>query len=80
MLVATDHLHYITQASYSAETSDFDFRNGQSYKAGTTLTYRTGSYGKPIKLAGDYHFGWMDATDTTTLGYLLLEVTPVQQN
>jgi hypothetical protein len=74
MLVATDHAHYIEQASYSAETSDFDLRDGKSYKAGSKLIYKTGGYGDPITLARDYQFRWTDAT--TTLRYLLLEVTP----
>ena len=81
MLVATDHLHYITQETYSADTNAFDFRDGESYRADTTLTYGTGNYGEPITLAGDYHFSWVDAsTGATTLGYLLLEVTPVQRS
>jgi hypothetical protein len=74
MLVATDHVHYITHHPYSADTSDFDFRNGKSYKAGSALTYKTGGYREPITLARDYQFRWNDAT--TTLRYLLLEVTP----
>jgi hypothetical protein len=74
MLVATDHAHYVEHQSYSAETSDFDFRRGKSYKAGRALTYKTGRYGEPITLARDYQFSWNDAT--TRLRYLLLEVTP----
>ncbi len=75
MLVATDHPHYITQPSYSADTSDFDFRHGKSYKAATALTYTTGGYGQPITLARDYQFIWAD--EATTFRYLLLEVIPV---
>jgi hypothetical protein len=74
MLVATDSAHYVTHQSISTETSDFDFRDGKSYKAGIALTYKTGGYGEPIRLARDYQFSWKDAT---TLRYLLLEVTPV---
>ena len=77
MLVATDHEHYITQASYSAETSDFDLRDGKSYKAGSKLIYKTGGYGAPITLARNYQFRWAGAT--TTLRYLLLEITPVNE-
>lgn len=59
MVVATDHDHYVTQESYSADTCDFDFRNGKSYEAGTLATYRTQvPYGESIKLAGSYSFKW----------------------
>jgi hypothetical protein len=75
MLVATDHPHYITQPSYSADTGDFDFRDGKLYRAGTVLTYSTGGYGEPISLGHDYHFMW--AEETMPLRYLLLEVVPL---
>ncbi|MDZ4759500.1 MAG: hypothetical protein SGJ21_00315 [Alphaproteobacteria bacterium] len=74
MLVATDHLHYVTQDAYSDATSDFDFRHGTAYVAGTVLTYKTGGYGTPIALARDYQFRWADGT--TSLHYLLAEVPP----
>ncbi|HQS96284.1 hypothetical protein F4U94_14025 [Sphingobium limneticum] len=75
MIVATDHLHYVSNEVYSLATSDFDFRNGATYQAGKTLTYNTGGdFGPPITLARDYQFQWADGT--TSLHYLLLEVTP----
>lgn len=75
MLVATDHPHYSSQQSYSPGTSDFDFRDGATYSAGTELAYRTvGGYGPPLKLASDYAFAWTEAN--TTLSYLLVEVIP----
>ncbi|WPB75700.1 hypothetical protein KYC5002_42735 [Archangium violaceum] len=76
MLVATDHMHYVEHGFYSSDTSDFDFRHGESYRAGTKLTYRTGGYGEPITLARDYQFEWIDATPP--LYFLLLEVIPEQ--
>ncbi len=75
MIVATDHLHYVSQETYSEATSDFDFRCGRSYAAGTTLTYRTGGYGSPITLACDYNFIW--AAETTRLHHILVEVLPL---
>ena len=74
MLVATDHLHYFNQVTYSPATSDFDFRDGASYSAGKQLAYKTGGYGPPISLARDYWFKW--AVGTTSLHYLLVEVIP----
>lgn len=74
MLVATDHLHYVSQEAYSAATSDFDFRHGASYAAGTALTYKTGGYGEPITLARDYQFSWVEGA--TSLHYMLVEVSP----
>ncbi len=59
MVVATDHEHYVSQESYSADTGDFDFRNGSKYKAGTAMTYRTRKpYGPPITLSNSYSFKW----------------------
>lgn len=58
-IMATDHAHYYNQDSYSADTADFDFREGRSYKAGTVLQYKTENpYGPDIKLNQDYRFGW----------------------
>ncbi|MEH3038556.1 MAG: hypothetical protein PGN21_00590 [Sphingomonas paucimobilis] len=74
MLVATDHRHYVDHPAFSEATSDFDFRHGQSYSAGNVLTYRTGSYGEPITLAGNYAFQW--AEGTAALHHILLEVLP----
>jgi hypothetical protein len=75
LLVATDHDHYVSQSSYSNDTSDFDFRHGLTYTAGTTATYRTAvPYGGPIILNGSYPFTW----DTTAGGlhFLKLSVDP----
>lgn len=59
MVVATDHEHYVNWSEYSKDTSDFDFRHGRNYSAGTTATYRTPNpYGEPITLRGSYHFEW----------------------
>ena len=74
MLVATDHRHYVSQDAYSDATRDFDFREGASYASGTALTYKTGGYGVPITLSGNYQFRWEGGT--TSLHYLLLEVSP----
>lgn len=75
MIVGTDHLHYVSNEAYSGATSDFDFRNGATYEAGKTLSYNTGSdFGPPITLARDYQFQW--AEGTTSLHYLLVEVSP----
>lgn len=75
MVVATDHDHYISQAKYSVDTSDFDFREGQTYVGGTERTYRTSQpYGKPITLTSTYNFAW----DTVEGGlhFLKLAVEP----
>ena len=73
MLIATDHPHYIEWDVYSADTADFDFRHGQSYRAGTAMTYRTPDAKlRPITLRNDYDFVWTDAT--RQLRYLLLRV------
>jgi hypothetical protein len=76
MLVATDHRHYVDQDIYSIDTSDFDFRHGSNYGAGTTLTYNTGTYGPPITLAGNYAFHWSECN--SSIPYLLIEIPPVQ--
>lgn len=75
MIVATDHPHYVTWPRYSSDTSDFDFRHGGSYSAGTTATYRTPKpYGPPIQLDGSYSFYWDQAVDG--LNFLKVEVQP----
>jgi hypothetical protein len=73
LLVATDHEHYVSQESYSEDTSDFDFRNGSKYKAGEILEYKTKvPYGDPIALKGSYQFKWLDTKGGTS--FMLLEV------
>jgi hypothetical protein len=58
-ILATDHSHYVNQEIYSPDTSDFDFRNGKKYKAGTILKYKTVKpYGEDISLKQDYSFSW----------------------
>lgn len=58
-LLITDNLHYVSQQKYSKNTSDFDFRHGQSYKANSTLSYRTkNSTKKDLVLKQDYNFYW----------------------
>lgn len=75
MVVATDHDHYISQAKYSADTGDFDFREGQTYVGGTEKTYRTAKpYGKPIALTSSYNFAWDTAAEG--LHFLKLAVQP----
>lgn len=75
MIVATDHLHYKSQAEYSVDTRDFDFRHGRSYVAGTTLTYHTGAYGPPITLGQNLSFLW--AEGTAALHYVVTQVNPL---
>lgn len=59
LVVATDHDHYVSWPDYSKDTSDFDFRHGRTYAAGTAATYRTiKPYGTPIMLSGSYAFTW----------------------
>ena len=78
MVVATDHDHYVSQKVYSSETSDFDFRHGRRYKAGTALTYRTPKpYGPPITLSNSFTFKWDAAAEG--LHFLKLAV-PVRLN
>lgn len=75
LLVATDHTHYINQQAFSQDTKDFDFREGQSYGAGTELVYRTQNpYGPPIILKGSYNFAWR--TVETGLSFLFVPVKP----
>lgn len=64
------------QGGYSSDTSDFDFRHERHYGAGTTLTYKTGAYGPPITLAGNYAIRWSDCS--SALPYMLLEIPPAQ--
>ncbi|MBL0917972.1 MAG: hypothetical protein IBJ14_04660 [Hydrogenophaga sp.] len=76
MVVATDHDHYVSQAIYSPDTEDFDFREGKKHRAGTTCTYRTVKpYGPPITLAGAYEFKW----DTAVGGLHFLKVQVLPQ-
>ena len=59
LILATDHLHYYNQNSYTDQTKDFDFRQGRKYLAGTVLEYKTEKpYGVPIKLKNSYDFNW----------------------
>jgi hypothetical protein len=74
MLVVTDHDHYSRCPAFSADTADFDFRHGRQYRRGTVMIYRTGGYGEPIVLKGDYEFHWVGAPGG--LQYLLVEVSP----
>ena len=75
MVVATDHDHYVTQKSYSADTGDFDFREGANYPSGKIASYRTNvPYGEPIALKGSYSFTWDTAAGG--LHFLKLAVTP----
>lgn len=75
MLVVTNHDHYVSQESYSPDTSDFDFRDGKTYTTGTVATYRTDAeYGPAIMLAGSYDFKWDRAIDG--LHFLKLAVEP----
>lgn len=75
MVVATDHDHYISQAKYSSDTGDFDFREGKTYIGSTEKTYRTSKpYGKPITLANSYSFTWDTAAEG--LHFLKLAVEP----
>ena len=78
LVVATDHDHYVSQSQYSAATSDFDFRQGVTYVAGATATYRTPKvYGEPITLRGSYAFTW----DQTAGGlhFLRVHVEPARE-
>jgi hypothetical protein len=71
-ILATDHLHYVNQERYSADTGDFDFRNNRIYKAGTMLQYKTKNpYDSDISLRQDYEFKWDNVDD---LYYLKLNV------
>lgn len=75
LLVATDHPHYINQAEYSADTKDFDVREGASYQAGTELIYRTPPpYGPPVKLRNSYRFHWQAVE--SSLSFLFVQVAP----
>ena len=75
LLVATDHQHYINHPEYSADTQDFDFRDGSSYQAGKKLTYSTAKpYGPPIVLRNNYSFKWLFAAPG--LNFLFVKVTP----
>lgn len=77
MVVGTDHEHYVSQAAYSRDTADFDFRHGRTYSAGTTAVYRTAQpHGAPITLAGNYAFEWDIAAGG--LHFLKLAVMPME--
>jgi len=62
LIVMTDHSHYYDpDKQYSDKTADFDFRDGVSYQAGTTLVYNTDKpYVQPFKLSGTYNFSWVE--------------------
>ena len=63
-ILVTDHSHYYNQDNYSADTADFDFREGKKYKAGTTLKYKTENpYGEDIILNQNYVFNWNKGND-----------------
>lgn len=63
-MLGTDHEHYVNQACYSKDTSDFDFRDGSTYCKGEKLSYNTKKpYGPPIVLKQDYKFKWKCAND-----------------
>ena len=75
LVVATDHDHYVNWPSYSKDTSDFDFRNGRKYEAGTAAIYRTiKPYGTPITLSNSYSFTWDQ--DESGLQFLCVPVVP----
>jgi hypothetical protein len=59
MIVATDHVHYVSKDIYSPDTADFDFRDGQCYSAKRELKYKTEKpYGPSISLFNSYSFSW----------------------
>ena len=63
-ILATDHLHYVSQEKYSKDTSDFDFRDGKFYEANTFLKYKTEKpYGIELKLQNSYEFKWNKVND-----------------
>ncbi|MCE7935669.1 MAG: hypothetical protein DYG96_13915 [Chlorobi bacterium CHB2] len=71
-ILATDHSHYYDQSNYSPDTSDFDFRHGKKYKAGTILRYKTERpYGPDLSLKQDHAFLWDNIND---LYFLKLKV------
>jgi len=75
LIVATDHNHYVEKSGYSEGTKLFDFRHGESYSAGTPLSYNTGKpYGGQIILANSYNFNW-DKSDKG-FHFLILRVDP----
>ena len=77
IMVATDHDHYVSQAVYSKDTADFDFRHGRRYSQGSVLRYRTNKpYGTDIRLSRDYEFRWDEFRDGTHC--MLLEVDPFE--
>lgn len=61
LIAGTNHAHYYSPlvAPLSADTKDFNFRNGMKYTANTTLKYKTNKpYGDDIQLTQDYTFIW----------------------
>lgn len=71
-ILVTDHQHYVTQQSYSPDTSDFNFKHGAQYKAGTVLSYKTKKpYGPDICLTKDYDFQWGSIKDLHFLKLLI---------
>jgi hypothetical protein len=75
LVIATDHDHYVDQSEYSADTADFDFRDGSKYVDGTHLEYRTSTpYGEPITLTSSYEFSWERVTGG--INFLKLAVDP----
>lgn len=77
LIIGTDHEHYVTKSSYSANTADFDFRNGKTYRKGTKLEYRTKKgYGPPLTLKNDYQFSWDIQND---LYFMILEIPKPQR-
>lgn len=71
-ILATDHAHYYNQESYSADTSDFDFRHQSTYAAGTVLQYKTPTpHGPDLTLDQHYTFQWDHIQD---LYFLKLQV------
>ena len=74
LIAGTDHSHYYSEASpISAETGDFNFRDGIRYEKGTPLQYRTKKpYGKDITLKHDYAFKW-DIADS--YGFIKVKIS-----
>jgi hypothetical protein len=63
-IIATDHPHYVNQDNYSADTSDFDFRDKKTYTSGTPLQYKTKTpQGPDITLRQNYTFNWDTVND-----------------
>lgn len=68
LLLITDNNHYVNHKKYSKKTSDFDFRQGVTYKSNTVLSYRTEkSKRKDIVLTKDYEFKWLEYEELSFL-------------